>query len=111
MTSEGRPYARFRRALEVRSVMGAETAAREMGRLGLSDALDYLTLLATEAPDRYDRAARKWLGRLLAESPALTLNEVEVALGCLRGIAALYEEQSREVLRALMKRRHERRGQ
>ena len=41
MTSEGRPYARFRRALDVRSVMQAETAAREMGRLGLTDALGF----------------------------------------------------------------------
>ena len=110
MTSEGRPYARFRRALDVRSVLGAETAAREMGRLGLLDALDYLVLLAAEAPDRYDRTARKWLARLLSESPALTLDEADVALGSLRGIAALYEEQSREVLRALVKRRHETRG-
>jgi hypothetical protein len=111
MTQEGRPYARFRRALEVRSVLQAETAARELGRLGLLDALDYLALLAEETPERYDRAARKWLARLLAESPALTLDEVDVALGCLRGVASLYEEQSREVLRALVKRRHETRGQ
>ncbi len=111
MTSDGRPYARFRRALDGRSVMQAETAARELGRLGLNDALDYLTLLAAEAPDRYDRAARKWLARLLAESPALTLGEAGMALGCLRGLVAGYEEQSREVLRALVKRRHELRGQ
>jgi hypothetical protein len=64
MTSEGRPYARFRRALEVRSVFQAEIAAREIGRLGLTDALDYLVLLANEAPERYERAARKWLARL-----------------------------------------------
>jgi hypothetical protein len=47
----------------------------------------------------------------LDESPALTLNEVDMALGCLRDISALYEEPSREVLRALVKRRHETRGQ
>ena len=82
-----------------------------MGRLGLVDALDYLALLSQEAPDRYDRAARKWLARLLAESEALTLDEVSVALGCLRGLAAGYGEQSREVLRALVKRRHAARGQ
>jgi hypothetical protein len=35
--------------------MQAEAAARELGRLGLLDALDYLTLLAAEEPDRYDR--------------------------------------------------------
>jgi len=92
MTSEGRPYARFRRALDVRSVMQAEIAAQELGQLGLLDALDYITLLALEAPERYDRAARKWLARLLAESPALTLDEATVALGCLRGLAAGYGE-------------------
>ena len=81
MTAEGRPYARFRRALEVRSVMQAEMATRE------------------------------WLSRLLAESPAMTADEVAVAWGCLRGLAAGYEEQSREVLRALVKRRHGARGQ
>ena len=57
MTSEGRPEARFRRALEVRSVMQAETAAHELGRLGLNDALDYLVLLAAEAPRRAVRRA------------------------------------------------------
>ena len=110
MTFEGRPYARFRRALQVRSVMHAETAAREMGRLGLNDALDYLTLLAAEAPERYEAAARRWLTRLFAGSQALTLDEVTLALGWLHGLAAGYGEQSREVLRALVKRRHETRG-
>jgi hypothetical protein len=69
MTAEGRPSAPFRRALDVRSVMQAESAAREMGRLGLLDALDYLALRASEAPDRFDRAARKWCGRLVVEPP------------------------------------------
>jgi hypothetical protein len=39
--------------------MQAATATRELGRLGLSDALDYLALLAAEASDRFDRAARR----------------------------------------------------
>jgi len=111
MTAEGRPYARFRRALDVRSVIQAESAARELGRLGLLDALDYLVLLAAEAPDRYDRAARKWLARLLAESPEMTADEPAVAAGCLRGLPAGIGEQSREVLRTLVKRRHESCGQ
>jgi hypothetical protein len=72
--------------------------------------LDYLALPASEAPDRFDRAARKWLARLLAESPAMTLPEIDAALGCLHGIAAGLE-QSREALRTLVKRRHETRGQ
>ena len=92
----------------MRSVLQAETAAR---RLGLNDALDYLVLLAAEAPDRYDRAARKWLARLLSESPALTADEVALAVGCLRGLRAGYGEQTREALRVVVKRRHETRGQ
>jgi hypothetical protein len=64
--------------------MQAETAARELGRLGLLDALDYLVLLAAEAPERFDRAAQRWLARLLSES-ALTPDEVAVASGCVRG--------------------------
>jgi hypothetical protein len=41
-------------------------AMREMRRVGLLDALDYCTLLAAEAPDRYDRplvagSACSWL--------------------------------------------------
>jgi hypothetical protein len=92
-------------------VFQAEITAREMGRLGLNDALAYVVLLAAEKPERFDRAARKRLTRLLSESPALTLDEAAVALGCLRGLAAGYGEQSRELLRALVKRRHETRGQ
>jgi hypothetical protein len=110
MGSDGSAYGRFRRAIERSNVLGAEMSARELGQLGLLDALDYLTLLAAEAPDRYDRAARRWLSRLLSESDALTPDDVTVALGCLRGLAAGYEEPSREVLRALVKRRHETRG-
>jgi len=88
-----------------------EAAARELGQLGLLDALDYLVLLAAEAPERYDRAAQRWLSRLLDESKDLTSDEVTVALGCLRGLAAGYGEESREVLRAVVKRRHGSRGQ
>jgi len=36
---------------------------------------------------------------------------VAVVVGRLRGLAAGYEEQSREALRALVMRRHETRGQ
>jgi hypothetical protein len=38
------------------------------------------------------------------------MDEATVALGGLRGLAAGYGEQSREVLRALVKRRPETRG-
>jgi len=42
---------------------GHTVGPRELGRLGLLDALDYLALLAAEAPERYDRGhASGWHG-------------------------------------------------
>jgi hypothetical protein len=40
--------------------MQAEMAAREIGPLGLNDALDYLVLVAAEDPERFERATRNW---------------------------------------------------
>jgi hypothetical protein len=54
-----------------------------MGELALADALDFCLLLAEADPDRWPRAAARWLGRLIIESPAITLNEVMLATaGC-----------------------------
>ena len=39
MTAQGSPATRFRRAIERRSLINAELAAREMGRLSLEQAL------------------------------------------------------------------------
>jgi hypothetical protein len=82
-----------------------------MGRLGLNDALDYLTLLAAEKPERFDRAARRWLARLLTESDTLTLDDAPLALACLQSLPAGDADPLRETLRALVKRRHVSRGQ
>jgi hypothetical protein len=84
---------------------------KEMRRVGLLDALDYCALLAAEAPDRYDPAARRWLGLLVAECGSLTLDDVQLALACLRSLPAGDDEPIRETLRALVKRRHRLRGQ
>jgi hypothetical protein len=111
MTSDGTAYTRFRRSIDVRSVSQAEMAIREMPRVGLLDALDYCTLLAAEAPDRYDPAARRWLGLLLAECGSLTLDDVQLALACLRSLPAGDADAIRETLRALVKRRHRLGGQ
>jgi hypothetical protein len=39
MTSQGTPYGRFQRAIQRGQLFHAELAARELGRLTLSDAL------------------------------------------------------------------------
>src|SRR5438309_523435 len=54
VTSQGHPYARFRRALASGNAHLAEAAARELTTIGLADALE-LALLYREDPERYER--------------------------------------------------------
>jgi len=42
----------------------AELAARELGSLALNDALDLCVLIAEQQPERFERAAVRWHGRL-----------------------------------------------
>jgi hypothetical protein len=67
MTSQGTAHGRFQRAIQARSVLNAETAAREMGGLSLADALALCELLAACDPKRYERAALRWLQRFIDE--------------------------------------------
>jgi len=77
MTSQGTARGRFQRAINRRHLLAAEMAAREMGGLSLADALLLCELLANADPQRYERAALRWLERFINERlPPLT----EVAL-------------------------------
>jgi hypothetical protein len=62
---------RFRAAIERGSLIQAEAAARELGGLGLDDALRLLLLLRRERDGRYERAAVRFLGRVLSERPGI----------------------------------------
>jgi len=67
MTSQGTAHGRFTRAVANGNLRGAEMAARELGQLSLDDALDLCRLLAERDPARFERAALRWLERLIAE--------------------------------------------
>lgn len=72
VTSEGHPYARFKRAIEHRAVWGAEDAAREITNLPLEGALQLVYLYAEMDSPKFERAALRWLERYLTEgSPRL----------------------------------------
>jgi hypothetical protein len=86
MTSQGTAHGRFTRAIRDRHVRRAEMAAREMGGLALADALDLCLLLADADPERWPRASARWLGRLIVESPAITLNEAVLAAAAMQGL-------------------------
>jgi hypothetical protein len=64
MTAQGSARTQYRRAIERRNLMGAEMALRDMGAVSLLEALDYLVLLAELRPERAERAAVRWHGRL-----------------------------------------------
>src|SRR6476661_2082921 len=99
VTSQGHPYARFRRALATGNARIAEAAAREVHTIGLRDALE-LCLLYRDDPERYERAAARWIGRLIAERPKLHLSEIELAAAGFR--EALYSERGVEALRGCL---------
>ncbi len=93
---------RFRRALRGRNLFLAETAAFEMGVLTLDDALSLVALYAEAEDDKFERAAVRWLGRLLLEKPmplALAARCVELVAG-LRGPEA---ERAAAALSALVR--------
>ena len=67
MTSQGHPRTVFRRALERGNYLVAVTTAREVGRVDLREALELLNLITLNETRLYDRAAKRWLSRLLEE--------------------------------------------
>ena len=77
-------------------------ALREMGQVTLLEALDYLVLLAELRPDRVERAAVRWHGRLELEASMLTLSESQFALAALANLGTGGE--AIEVLRRLVLR-------
>jgi hypothetical protein len=108
-TRYGAAHNAFRRALETRSVTQAEHAMREMARVGLLDALDYCALLAVERSERFEPAAVRWLSVLLSECGWLSLADVQLAAACLNSLEG-DDDEMRETLRALVKRKHRLKG-
>jgi hypothetical protein len=83
VTAQGSPLTRYRRAIDRRSLILAEIAAREMSHVPLRDALGLLALYAAGGDRKFERAAARWLARLTLEKPELTLEEVQFAAGAL----------------------------
>jgi hypothetical protein len=107
MTSQGTAYGRFARAVQRGDILQAEHAARELGELSLADALSLCELLASRDPQRFERAARRWLQRFIDErSPSLPeLALAAVALSDMRyGRRGAGPEALRGLLRSAPRR-------
>jgi len=103
MTSQGTPHGRFTRAIKTRNLWAAEMALRELGTVSLDDALGYLDLLADVKPEKVERAAVRWHGRLEIKASLLTLGEAQLALGLLASLVA-GERDAIDALRRLLRR-------
>jgi hypothetical protein len=63
-------------------------AARELGTVSLADALALTLLTAELEDDRWPRAAARWLGRFILESPAITIGEAGLAAAAVQELVA-----------------------
>lgn len=103
MTSQGSAHGRFTRAIKTRNLWAAESSLRELGTVSLEDALGYLDLLAEVKPEKLERAAVRWHGRLETEAPFLSLAESQLALAALASLCA-GEREATDILRRLLRR-------
>jgi nucleotidyltransferase/DNA polymerase involved in DNA repair len=102
MTSQGTAGGGFQRAINRGHVLAAEMAAREMGGLSLMEALALCELLARTDPQRYERAALRWLERFIEErSPPLA--EVALAASALAELRHDQRNTGIETLKRLLR--------
>ncbi len=92
MTSQGSPYARFKRCLATGNGALVRAAAAELPRLSLEDALAVCLVLRESEPEVFDRAIVRWHALLCRQARGIGAREAQLALAALqalRGPAAL----------------------
>ncbi len=104
MTSDGSPYARFRRALETGNEMLVLGAARELPQIALDDALRICLVLRDGDPARYERAAVRWLGRFALEARAATIPDLRAAAAALEALPTRTAEAMEQLQRLCLAR-------
>jgi len=88
----------LKRALASGNLIQVRAVAADLPAVPLTDALEVCELLRRSDPKLYERAALRWLARLLLERPRITLGEVEVAA---RALQRLPDVEALRTLRAL----------
>jgi hypothetical protein len=98
LTAQGHPRAVFRRAIERRNLLVAETTLRELGRPTLVELLELTALIAQKDPSRFGRVAARWMFRYLQEADTASLADVQAVTV---GLSALGGRRHDEALLAL----------
>jgi len=84
--AKGSLHGQFWRAVEQRHLLSAETAARELGRLSLADALALLLLIAEQDSNRFDRAGARWHARFVIEGRTVNLVDSQQTLAAVAAV-------------------------
>ena len=104
MTSDGNPYARFRRALQTGNETLVIAAARELPQISLDDALRICLVLRGGDPRRYERAAVRWLGRFALEGRGVTIGDLRLAAAALDDLPERAAEAMEQLQRLCLAR-------
>ena len=102
MGTHGNARAIFRRAIDRGNLLVADATAREMGQITLEEALDLLALMGRFGDKRFDRAAVRWLQRLLDER-TLSLVDVQVVVANVAALASARRASAVDALRAFVR--------
>jgi hypothetical protein len=86
VSSDGNPYARFRRALNTGNESLVVAAAGELPQVALDDALRICLVLRGGDALRYERAAVRWLGRFALEARDVTIDDLRLAAEALAAL-------------------------
>jgi hypothetical protein len=79
MTSQGSAYARFQCAIKTGNLTLIRNAAAELPRVDLRDALAVCVVIRQAEPERFQRAALRWLARFCLERRDATLAQIQAA--------------------------------
>jgi len=79
VTSQGSPYGRFKRALATGNLALIRAATADLPRVDLGDALAVCMAIRAVEPQRFERAALKWIARYAVERAA-TVEDVGLAV-------------------------------
>jgi hypothetical protein len=86
VTSQGRPYARFRRALRSGNAHLALASVAELRQINLADALSLLFVIREDRPVLYDKAAVRWFAKYAADDRYLVLRDARELVELLDGV-------------------------
>jgi hypothetical protein len=92
---KGSPYANFRRSLETRKLSVVLPAAAELPWINLADSLEILALMAQDGDPRFEKASSRGIGRLLTETPPMTLKEARWVVAMVEQLPRCKESLSR----------------